>query len=314
MEDFEYVGFWTRFLVMLFDVLLLSLILYPVLYLLYGNMLFEKNSEITLLNIVINYILPFMATLVFWHYKSATPGKMIIKAKIVDATSYAKPSTKQFIIRNIGYLISALPLGLGYFWIAWDKKKQGWHDKLAHTVVIKPKSTKKSMGLLGYFLVGTSILFAGIFIFFLTFGFMIKGGYMPDGNIYSAQRLKDSVKQELYSKKILKNKEDLRYYQPKNMLSFSNAGVWITKEGIGNFSTTEEGKILKHYVAFKNGENLDIVLHDKVLNVALVEIYMRGKKHFTSFVAVVAMPKTEYKKFKKTFTTLWDNEQKSSKE
>ena len=28
---------------------------------------------------------------------------------------------------------------LGLFWVAWDKKKQGWHDKLAKTVVIKKK-------------------------------------------------------------------------------------------------------------------------------------------------------------------------------
>ncbi|EGR3275202.1 RDD family protein, partial [Vibrio parahaemolyticus] len=25
------------------------------------------------------------------------------------------------------------------FWVAWDKRKQGWHDKLANTVVICEK-------------------------------------------------------------------------------------------------------------------------------------------------------------------------------
>lgn len=33
--------------------------------------------------------------------------------------------------------VAILPLGLGVFWVAWDAKKQGWHDKMADTVVIR---------------------------------------------------------------------------------------------------------------------------------------------------------------------------------
>jgi uncharacterized RDD family membrane protein YckC len=32
-----------------------------------------------------------------------------------------------------------LPLCLGIFWVGWDKRKQGWHDKIAGTLVIKEK-------------------------------------------------------------------------------------------------------------------------------------------------------------------------------
>ena len=32
-----------------------------------------------------------------------------------------------------------IPLMLGLFWVAWDRRKQGWHDKIARTVVIKQK-------------------------------------------------------------------------------------------------------------------------------------------------------------------------------
>jgi len=28
-------------------------------------------------------------------------------------------------------------LGIGYFWIAWEKNKQGWNDIAANTFVIK---------------------------------------------------------------------------------------------------------------------------------------------------------------------------------
>lgn len=63
---------------------------------------------------------------------------MIFSAKIVDAKTGGKPSKGQLVGRYFAYILSGLPLGLGFFWIAWDKRKQGWHDKLSGTVVIKP--------------------------------------------------------------------------------------------------------------------------------------------------------------------------------
>ena len=36
--------------------------------------------------------------------------------------------------------MSTLPLGLGLIWVGIDPKKQGWHDKLAGTVVIRRKA------------------------------------------------------------------------------------------------------------------------------------------------------------------------------
>ena len=34
-------------------------------------------------------------------------------------------------------VVSVAPLLPGLFWIGWDRRKQSWHDKLAHTVVIR---------------------------------------------------------------------------------------------------------------------------------------------------------------------------------
>ena len=65
---------------------------------------------------------------------------MVISAKIVDAKTGQKPSTSQFIVRYVGYILSMIPLFLGFFWIAWDSKKQGWHDKVAGTVVIRHRN------------------------------------------------------------------------------------------------------------------------------------------------------------------------------
>ncbi len=62
---------------------------------------------------------------------------MAISTKIVDAVSGNAPTNGQMIGRYFAYFISTIPLCLGFLWIAFDKKKQGWHDKLAGTVVVR---------------------------------------------------------------------------------------------------------------------------------------------------------------------------------
>jgi uncharacterized RDD family membrane protein YckC len=39
-------------------------------------------------------------------------------------------------IRYIGKILSSIPIGLGFFWMIWDREKQTWHDKIATTVVV----------------------------------------------------------------------------------------------------------------------------------------------------------------------------------
>ena len=77
------------------------------------------------------------ATILFWRFRGATPGKMLTKAKIVKASNLGQPSTGQLTGRFFAYLVSFVPACLGFLWIAFDKRKQGWHDKLAGTVVVR---------------------------------------------------------------------------------------------------------------------------------------------------------------------------------
>ena len=44
----------------------------------------------------------------------------------------------QLVIRYLGYFVSTIPLGLGLLWVGFDRRKQGWHDKMANTVVVRP--------------------------------------------------------------------------------------------------------------------------------------------------------------------------------
>lgn len=39
--------------------------------------------------------------------------------------------------RNSAKILSALPLFLGFAWAAFDRHGQAWHDKVAHTYVVR---------------------------------------------------------------------------------------------------------------------------------------------------------------------------------
>jgi uncharacterized RDD family membrane protein YckC len=59
----------------------------------------------------------------------------------VDATTGGQPSTGRLVLRYVGYFVSLIPLALGYLWIAWDPRKQSFHDKIARTVVVRSSGT-----------------------------------------------------------------------------------------------------------------------------------------------------------------------------
>lgn len=138
-ETNNYVGFWSRFGATIIDTILLCIVTYPFLILIYGWAYFDFDQTEFIAgpaDFIISWIIPFILILAFWMQKQATPGKMVIHAKIIDAKTGEKPTLKQWIIRYVGYFLGAIPLGLGYFWVAFDARKQGWHDKMAGTIVV----------------------------------------------------------------------------------------------------------------------------------------------------------------------------------
>ena len=85
---------------------------------------------------VVNWGVPGAVYIAFWVLRGATPGKMAIKAVVVDAETRATPDFWQALTRYVGFFVSVTPLFLGFAWVAFDRRKQGWHDKMARTVVI----------------------------------------------------------------------------------------------------------------------------------------------------------------------------------
>lgn len=144
MNDQEYAGFWIRAGAGIIDTILLLIIIIPIMTAVYGETYWDPDIYyFGIWDVIFNYVLPAIAVILFWFYKSATPGKMALKLSIVDEKSGLKPSIKQFIIRYLGYYVSSIPLLLGIIWVGIDKRKQGWHDKMAGTVVVKNNKTEQ---------------------------------------------------------------------------------------------------------------------------------------------------------------------------
>lgn len=140
-EQLEYVGFWARVGASIIDTILILLITAPITIAIYGQ--FSASMHGPMIrgpgDLLINYILPAVLVIGLWIKYGATPGKMALSAKIVDATTGHAPTPTQLVIRYLGYFVSLIPFGLGIFWVGFDRRKQGWHDKMANTVVIRPK-------------------------------------------------------------------------------------------------------------------------------------------------------------------------------
>ena len=134
----EYVGFWARVLAALIDTVLMGVLFIPLSqFFMSARARRSFGGDMSLSSLTLNWILPAIVILVFWFARGATPGKMAISAEIVDADTLRAPTQGQFIVRYLGYYVSTMGLLLGLVWVGIDKRKQGWHDKMASTVVIR---------------------------------------------------------------------------------------------------------------------------------------------------------------------------------
>jgi uncharacterized RDD family membrane protein YckC len=118
-------GFWIRVLAAIIDGILLG-IAGGILRGIFGDG--AGGGLSTLVSIV--YLI------YFWTTTGQTIGHRVLNLRVVKSDG-SKLSVTDGIIRYVGEIISAIPLGLGFMWAGWDSKKQGWHDKMAHTYVIR---------------------------------------------------------------------------------------------------------------------------------------------------------------------------------
>lgn len=126
----QYAGFWRRVGASLIDTVIYSLLI--------GLVLGPSfvNAQLFSLPGMLNTLLALVLTVVLWVRFLGTPGKLLLGCQVVDADTLQPMSVKQSVIRYLGYFVSILPLGLGLLWVARDARKQGFHDKIANTVVV----------------------------------------------------------------------------------------------------------------------------------------------------------------------------------
>ena len=141
----EYVGFWARFVAVIVNTIIVSVAVAIVMKLMgidlatAGASLEEMQAQMSRVQ-SIDLLISIVFFIGAWIAMQTDPGKMIFGAVIVDAKTGAKPSVLQFVLRYLGYIVSTLPLCLGFLWVAWDARKQGFHDKIAGTVVVKKRA------------------------------------------------------------------------------------------------------------------------------------------------------------------------------
>lgn len=146
----QYAGFWRRTAAALADGLFFLVISGVLLYAIYGKEIFSNEPRdlffYGVFDALIDYLMPAVISVFFWTRYLATPGKMLLGCQVVDAASGKRLTLGQAALRYVCYVVSALPLGLGFLWVAWDKRKQGFHDKLAKTVVVTEDESLKALG------------------------------------------------------------------------------------------------------------------------------------------------------------------------
>jgi uncharacterized RDD family membrane protein YckC len=137
----EYAGFWIRFLAYFVDGLILFVISLAVTMALGGS--YTAGHTPSFNGTGFSFIIAVMYFLFFWVKQDGqTPGKKVMAIQVVREDGKPIDWTTA-IIRYIGTLLSSF-LYIGYLMIIWDSRKQGLHDKLAKTLVVKTGEKPKT--------------------------------------------------------------------------------------------------------------------------------------------------------------------------
>lgn len=119
-------GFGERFVAYLIDFIILGIVGVII------NVIFAPAVVI-----ILDLVVGIGYDAYFWTTTGQTPGKMAMGLKVVRADGGQLLDGGGAILRYIGYIISGIPIFLGFLWVLWDPKHEAWHDKIASTKVIK---------------------------------------------------------------------------------------------------------------------------------------------------------------------------------
>jgi uncharacterized RDD family membrane protein YckC len=129
----EYASFITRWVAFTIDNAILALatvaLLFPFTY-------FEDSLQVEIQRTLTTVLLVSITIYLWVKWDGATPGKKLMKIKIVNADNFETVDFVQAAKRYAGYILSSIPLLAGFAMVLFTEKKQGLHDKVSNTVVV----------------------------------------------------------------------------------------------------------------------------------------------------------------------------------
>ena len=163
MALYKFAGFWRRLVAYIIDNVIINIIFFTmfiiaVIAFVFGSVSSEGGSWLTdimeparmsfaLLLTVASYLFLFIAYFTYFHgMNGRTPGKMLLGLQVIS-TEGIRISFGIAFLRAVGYFVSAAVFHIGFIWAAFDRRKQGWHDKIAATVVIIRPQENETAGI-----------------------------------------------------------------------------------------------------------------------------------------------------------------------
>jgi uncharacterized RDD family membrane protein YckC len=130
-EQPRYAGFWIRLLAYIIDAVVLGVITFPLIQVL--NSMGIAGDSTNVLGIAISWMYFAVFESSEWM---ASPGKKVLGLIVTDDQGM-RLSVGRATRRYFAKILSALLLGIGFFMIAFTARKQGLHDKIFHTLVLR---------------------------------------------------------------------------------------------------------------------------------------------------------------------------------
>jgi uncharacterized RDD family membrane protein YckC len=147
MAVVEYAGLWRRLAALLIDIILVAAVITCALlaWMTIGGKAPEGGSRafyfaaggVTLLTLTLKVMLD--------AWLQGTPGLRLMDCRLVDTRSGDGIGLGRSMKRTLGIIVAVLPGLLGLLWILWNRHRQGWHDLLAGSVVIREDESLKSL-------------------------------------------------------------------------------------------------------------------------------------------------------------------------
>ena len=141
-------GYMLRLIAKAIDILIVWL---PILLIIkYFSVVTTFSSFInTIISLLIGVFLLYFVAIFYNVYLTSliggTFGKRLVGLIVINEKGMFLSLKESFFRYTVGYFISNIFFGFGYFWIIKDKNNQGWHDQISGTYVIQRNTSELSV-------------------------------------------------------------------------------------------------------------------------------------------------------------------------